>query len=100
MQLNKALRGHHDLRQSFSQSGILVQAAIAGQGIALAPYVIACEDLRLGNLKQIAGRPLLSSCHYYAICGSRIGRSRHVNALCSWLEDEFRTMRSLRHVPS
>ncbi|MFZ6655347.1 hypothetical protein [Undibacterium sp. TJN19] len=41
---------HLDFAQNLSHSGLLVQAAVSGHGVALLPYAIAHEDIRQGRL--------------------------------------------------
>jgi LysR family glycine cleavage system transcriptional activator len=53
---NRALKGKYDFSRGYSHWGVLVQAAVAGQGVALVPYGIACGDLAAGALRQIACR--------------------------------------------
>lgn len=53
---NRALKGKYDFSRGYSHWGVLVQAAVAGQGVALVPYGIACGDLATGALRQIACR--------------------------------------------
>jgi LysR family glycine cleavage system transcriptional activator len=96
MKNNKALAGEHDFSREFSHSGILVQAAVAGQGIGLAPYIIALEDLRQGALKLLPGKPLFSSCRYYAIPAIHAATSENTRLFCEWLQGEFREAERLR----
>lgn len=53
---NKALKGRYDFSRGYSHWGVLVQAAVAGQGVALVPYGIAYGDLAAGALRQIVCR--------------------------------------------
>ncbi len=92
MQENKCLSGEHNFALGFSHSGVLVQAAVAGQGIALVPYVIACDDLHNGNLRQLSCKPLYSPYHYYAIPAAHSAAAGNLAAFLGWLQDEFRTM--------
>ena len=96
LQLNKAVGGEHNFHREFSHSGILVQAAVAGQGVGLAPYVIALEDLNQGVLKLLPGKPLFTRCHYYAIPFMRAAGDENVRLFCDWLREEFREIERLR----
>ncbi len=50
---NRALKGKYDFSRGYSHWGVLVQAAVAGQGVALVPYGIAFQDIESGALRQI-----------------------------------------------
>lgn len=50
LQANKLLGRRHNFARGYSHSGVLVQAAVAGQGVALVPYMIACDDVAKGAL--------------------------------------------------
>ncbi|MCZ6502093.1 MAG: LysR substrate-binding domain-containing protein [Gammaproteobacteria bacterium] len=89
MQQNRVLQGRHNFERSFSHSGMLVQAAVAAQGIALVPYVIAHEDLQQGSLKQLPGTPLASSCRYCVLMARERANAGRVSAFCEWLQEEF-----------
>jgi LysR family glycine cleavage system transcriptional activator len=53
---NKALKGKYDFSRGYSHWGVLAQAAVAGQGVALVPYGIAFQDISSGALRKIACR--------------------------------------------
>jgi LysR family glycine cleavage system transcriptional activator len=46
-----------DYARSYSHSGLLVQAAVAAHGVALAPYSLAHEDLAQGRLSMLPSDP-------------------------------------------
>lgn len=56
LQENKALKGHYDFSRVFTHWGVLAQAAVAGQGIALVPYGIAFQDILAGSLRVLPCR--------------------------------------------
>ena len=68
-----------------------LQAAIEGQGVALARSVIVAEDLREGRLV----RPLQPACpthfSYYLIYPTGLRLSRAAAAFCHWLKQEAET---------
>lgn len=71
----------------YSHSGLLVQAACAGSGVALAPYSIACEDIRAGRLIILPGKPLRAPRDFYII--THVGLLRPaVAAFVDWLRSE------------
>lgn len=51
----------------YNDSGLLVQAAVAGQGVALARAVLAQDDLDAGNLVRLPGTSLPAGHGYYAV---------------------------------
>ncbi|WP_171088207.1 LysR substrate-binding domain-containing protein [Telluria aromaticivorans] len=51
---NRALKGKYDFSRGYTHWGVLVQAAVAGQGVALVPYGIAFQDIESGALRQIS----------------------------------------------
>jgi LysR family glycine cleavage system transcriptional activator len=65
-----------------------LQAAIDGQGVALARSVIVAEDMREGRLV----RPLRAACptnySYYLIYPAGLPLSRSAAAFCHWLKQE------------
>ncbi len=51
----------------YSHSGLLIQAAAAGGGIALVPYAIAAEAILSGQFKCVYGKPLDTPYGYYVV---------------------------------
>jgi LysR family glycine cleavage system transcriptional activator len=96
LQENRALQGEHNFARGFSHSGVLVQAAVAGQGIALVPYLIAVEDLNQGNLKELAGKPLYSSCRYLALPSAQSVMGGNLRLFVDWLREEFSAVEQQR----
>jgi LysR family glycine cleavage system transcriptional activator len=56
LQENRALKGDYDFSRVFTHFGVLAQAAVAGQGIALVPYGIAFQDIAAGSLRVLPCR--------------------------------------------
>ena len=56
LQENRALKGKYDFSRVFTHWGVLAQAAVAGQGIALVPYGIAFQDILAGSLRVLPCR--------------------------------------------
>lgn len=73
-----------------------LQAAIEGQGVALARSVIVAEDLREGRVV----RPLRSACttnySYYLIYPAGLSLSRSAAAFCHWLKEEAQAFEARR----
>ncbi|WP_262694670.1 LysR substrate-binding domain-containing protein [Kordiimonas aquimaris] len=65
LKLNDVDLVNADYGQTYSHSGLLVQAAMVGVGIGMAPLTTAAEALSDGRLKCIKSRPLeLDHCFY------------------------------------
>lgn len=86
-------RGGGSIRTSrrYSHSGLLVQAACAGGGVALVPYSISCEDIRQGRLFVLPGAPMRSPWGF-AIVTAPPPRRRAVDAFLHWVRAEAREM--------
>ncbi len=87
-----------DLGPHFTQSIMAVQAAIDGNGIALAPYSIVAADLyakRLVRLfTEIPG--IKTSFAYYLVSQGEFDRTPALAAFCKWVKDqvsEFEVMK-------
>jgi LysR family transcriptional regulator, glycine cleavage system transcriptional activator len=59
-----ASRRHLDFSRACSHGGLLVQAAVAGLGVALVPYALAAEDLAQRRLVRADCAPLASAWGY------------------------------------
>lgn len=75
--------------RSYSHGGILVQAAVAGLGVALAPYPLAYEDLERGNLVAADCAPLDSGIRYRLIYGRNRGTVRKIQLFRTWMTEEM-----------
>lgn len=53
-----------DFARNYSHAGLLVQAAVAGHGVALVPFSLACNDIADGRLITAPLRPLHSGNSY------------------------------------
>ena len=88
--LKAARAGVVDARRGLriNSSIMALQAAIEGQGVALARSVIVAGDLRLGRVI----RPLQPSCatnySYYLVYPAGLPLSRSASAFCHWLKQE------------
>lgn len=77
----------------YSHSGLLVQAACAASGIALAPFSIASEDIRQGRLMILPCAPLRATREFYIVTrSSAVGPA--VSAFLEWIRTEAREMES------
>ena len=68
----------------FSDEGHVIQAALAGQGIALLSLVLAADDLASGALVQPFG-PILDAHPYWVVHPRHPARAEHVGKLVDWL---------------
>jgi len=72
----------------FSDSSMVVQAAVEGQGVALARSALAHEDLKAGRLVRPFRIDIASDLAYYIVCpAAHVGRHK-VRAFRDWLMRE------------
>lgn len=81
-----------DIATDFSHSGLLVQAAAAGGGIALAPSLIAAESVTSGRLVFVPGKPLATGCDYYIQTANQQPPEK-VRKFINWMHQEVDDMR-------
>lgn len=67
----------------FSDSGLMLDAAVRGQGIGLARDVLVQHDLEMGRLVRLGD--VSTECVYYAICLPRAVMRTEVAAFLDWL---------------
>lgn len=81
-----APRGLH-----FNQSSLVLEAAIAGRGVALAKWQLAADDIAAGRLVQILDicRPVKFA--YYFVIPPQSAANPNVAALRAWLLDQARS---------
>ncbi|UTW60158.1 LysR family transcriptional regulator [Kordiimonas sp. SCSIO 12603] len=75
----------------YSHSGLLIQAAAAGAGIALVPYAIASNAIFAGQFKCVRGKPLDTPYGYY-IVHAQEDKPEKARLFESWLMEEFAEM--------
>jgi LysR family glycine cleavage system transcriptional activator len=75
----------------YSHSGLLVQAACAGSGVALAPFSIASEDIRQGRLVVVPSTPLRALRDFYIVTAQR-PLSTATEIFVDWLRNQSREM--------
>ena len=90
---NKALKGQYDFSRGYSHWGVLVQAAVAGQGVALVPYGIACQDIASGALRQIACRSAPFGSGYRFLVNPHKENMTKVRCFREWIVAEMAEMR-------
>ncbi|MFZ6745561.1 LysR substrate-binding domain-containing protein [Undibacterium sp. JH2W] len=87
LQSHGLLEQPHDFAQNYSHAGLLVQAAVAAQGVALLPASIAYEDLQQGRLLRLADTQLSSRYCYRIVTAP--SRSVKVSHFIDWLHAEM-----------
>jgi len=70
---------------NFSDSGLLLQAAADGQGMALGSLLLAADDLREGRLVVAYDLPLKSKLSYYTVCADRNLARPMIRSFHDWL---------------
>lgn len=90
---NRALKGKYDFSRGYSHWGVLAQAAVAGQGIALVAYGIAFQDILKGSLKKISCRSAPFGSGYRFLVNPRKENMRKVQQFRAWLVAEMDDMR-------
>jgi LysR family glycine cleavage system transcriptional activator len=90
---NKALKGKYDFSRGYSHWGVLAQAAVAGQGIALVAYGIAFQDILKGSLKQINCRSAPFGSGYRFLVNRSKENMPKVQRFHAWLVAEMDDMR-------
>ncbi len=86
------LKQPHDFAQNYSHAGLLVQAAVAAQGVALLPAAIACEDIQQGRLHVLPAAGLSSRyCYRIVTVGNNALKVSH---FINWLHDEMTAMKN------
>jgi LysR family glycine cleavage system transcriptional activator len=90
---NKALKGKYDFSRGYSHWGVLVQAAVAGQGVALVPYGIACQDIASGALRQIPCRSAPFGSGYRFLANPHKESMTKVQRFRDWMVAEMEEMR-------
>lgn len=89
---NKALKGKYDFSRGYSHWGVLAQAAVAGQGIALAAYGIAYQDILKGALRQINCKSAPFGSGYRFLVNPRKASMPKVQRFRAWLVAEMQDM--------
>ncbi|GAA6120463.1 transcriptional regulator GcvA [Acidovorax sp. FG27] len=84
------LHGHGKLQPKrwlyFNYAQQIVQAALAGQGLALARMPLIADGLAAGDLVEVLpGHRLDSPLAYWMMVGPRSGQRPEIKAFCAWL---------------
>lgn len=80
--------------QRFNLSQLAINAALAGQGVALGRTALVLEDILAGRLVDLFGMPIRSAAHYRFV---HADGQPEAKALESWLVDEGRIFAEQRY---
>jgi LysR family transcriptional regulator, glycine cleavage system transcriptional activator len=85
-------------RNQLTDSSMLVEAAVRGQGVALARWSLALDELRLGTLVLLFPKlpPLPTGLAYYMVSPREKLRHGAVSAFRSWVQAEAQILEHLR----
>ncbi|MRW93309.1 LysR family transcriptional regulator [Duganella sp. FT80W] len=89
---NNALKGQFNFSRSFTNFAVMVQSAVAGQGIALVSQAIASEDLCNGTLKQVACASAPYIRGYHILVNRDMRGMSKITHFCDWLREEVAQM--------
>jgi LysR family transcriptional regulator, glycine cleavage system transcriptional activator len=74
----------------FSDSGMLIQAAVEGQGVAIAKGTLAGDDLRAGRLVRPFDQSLPANYSYWLVCPEPSAERPKIVAFRDWILAEAR----------
>ncbi|MFO1175103.1 MAG: transcriptional regulator GcvA [Paracoccaceae bacterium] len=74
----------------FNQTSLAIEAAIAGQGIALTPRFFVADDLATGKLVPCFDRELRTGADFWLVAPRKTRNALHVAAVRDWLRDMAR----------
>ena len=74
---------------SIDDSALVLQAAAAGQGIALARGRLAAADLAAGRLVRLFDRDVAAEYAYWAVWNGSSARRRLIETFCDWAAEAF-----------
>ncbi|MES2949330.1 MAG: transcriptional regulator GcvA [Pseudomonadota bacterium] len=77
---------------AFSDAGLLLQAVLAGQGVALVRSVLAHDDLVAGRLHLLPGPRLPAAYAYYAVTDLRDSLSDKGQVFLEWVRAQVKAM--------
>jgi LysR family glycine cleavage system transcriptional activator len=72
----------------FNQSSLVIEAAVAGKGVALAKQTLALADLEAGRLVSPFNLSTPSTFSYFIVHPAHKGRNAGVKAFKKWLHEE------------
>jgi LysR family glycine cleavage system transcriptional activator len=94
---NHALKGRYNFTRSYTNFAVMVQSAVAGQGVALVSQAIASEDLRSGALRMVdCAYPPYERGYRIMVRAGMAGMNKIVH-FRDWLHDEVAQMQQDMH---
>ena len=67
---------------------LAIEAALDGQGVALAPHFMVAEDLKLGRLVRPFQIEVRQPARWYMVCPAERSAERAIEAFRAWLKNE------------
>ncbi|MBB3120133.1 LysR substrate-binding domain-containing protein [Pseudoduganella violacea] len=92
MQANGVRNPRLQFARSFSHSGLLAQAAAAGQGVAVVAFAMVHEDVRNGVLRLLRARSAPYASGYRFLTARGKEAAPRIRRLREWLEEEMAAM--------
>lgn len=77
---------------AFSDAGLLLQAVLSGQGVALVRSVLAHDDLVAGRLRLLPGPRLPAAYAYYAVTDLRAELPAQGQVFLDWVRGQIQAM--------
>ena len=78
----------HNRGPGYSDSAMVLQAAVAAQGVAIGRRVLAIEDMMAGHLVQPFGPAMATRFSYYVVSPKAIADRFKVRVFRDWLQEE------------
>ncbi|TFW17083.1 LysR substrate-binding domain-containing protein [Duganella callida] len=89
---NNALNGQYNFSRSYTNFAVMVQSALAGQGVALVSHAIAYEDLCQGALKMVACESAPYRRGYRLLFNRSVQGMSKITRFRDWLYEEVAEM--------
>jgi LysR family glycine cleavage system transcriptional activator len=68
---------------------LAIEAALDGQGVALAPHFMVAEDLKLGRLVKPFALEVRQPARWYLVCPAAHAQDRSIETFRTWLQREI-----------
>jgi LysR family glycine cleavage system transcriptional activator len=68
---------------------LAIEAALDGQGVALAPHFMVAEDLKLGRLVKPFSLEVRQPARWYLVCPAAQAQDRSIETFRTWLQHEI-----------
>lgn len=69
----------------FGDAGLMIDAAISGQGVCFAPLMLVDSDLKLGRLVAVPGTEIALGENFYLLCSPDMRDKTKISAFRDWL---------------